>query len=277
MTSLAGKTLVMSGGSRGIGLEIARRAARDGANIVLIAKTDDPNPRLQGTIHTAAAAIEEAGGKALKIVGDVRDDATIATAVQQAVDTFGGIDACVNNASVINLAGTLDVEPKHYDLMMDVNCRGTFMLSRACLPALLKSENPHILSLSPPLNWSQHWLGRHPAYTLAKYSMTVATLTIAAEFADRGVSANCLWPRTIIGTDAIRNIYGGKESMLKSRKPEIMADAAYALLTSDSRAATGSTYLDADVLRAQGMTDFSAYSLVEGGAEAELELDIYVD
>lgn len=280
MSNLAGKTIVMSGGSRGIGLAIALRAARDGANITLIAKTDNPDPRLQGTIHTAAEAIEQAGGKALKVVGDVRDDALVESAARQAAETFGGVDICVNNASVINLAGTLDVEPKRYDLMMDVNSRGTFMLSRACLPFLLKSDNAHILTLSPPFNWNKHWMAKHPAYTVAKYSMTVATLGFAAEFADAGVAANCIWPRTIIGTDAVKNMYGGHESLRKSRKPEIMADAAYEILTSDSRSLTGQTLLDEDVLRGKGVTDFSAYSFVEGDAadaDADLELDIYVD
>lgn len=277
MSSLKGKTIVMSGGSRGIGLAIAVRAAQDGANVVLIAKTDNPDPRLQGTIHSAATAIEEAGGQALKIVGDVREDAVITRAVEEAVAAFGGIDICVNNASVINLAGTLDVEAKRYDLMLDVNTRGTFMLTRACLPHLLESENPHVLSLCPPLNFGAHWLARHPAYTVAKYSMTIATLAIGAEFADRGVAANCLWPRTIIGTDAIKNIYGGEESMRKSRRPEIMADAAYQILTADSRTSTGRTVLDEDVLRDAGVTDFSPYAFTGDGSDTDLELDIYVD
>lgn len=273
--TLAGKTIVMSGGSRGIGLAIALRAAGDGANVVLIAKTDQADPRLEGTIHTAAAAIEEAGGRALKVVGDVRDDQIIETAVERAVEAFGGVDICVNNASVINLAGTLDVQPRRYDLMLDVNVRGTFMLTRACLPYLLKSDNGHVLTLSPPFNWSQRWLAAHPAYTVAKYAMTVATLGIAAEFADQGVAANCLWPRTIIGTDAVKNLYGGEDSVRKSRTPQIMADAAYEVLTSPSRKLSGQTLLDEEVLRSRGVTDFSRYSLA--GDDSELELDIYVD
>lgn len=273
--TLTGKTIVMSGGSRGIGLAIALRAARDGANVALIAKTDQPDPRLEGTIHTAAAAIEEAGGRALKVVGDVRDDSILETAVERAVEEFGGVDICVNNASVINLAGTLDVAPKRYDLMVDVNVRGTFMLSRACLPHLMKSDNGHILTLSPPFNWSQRWLAAHPAYTVAKYSMTIATLGLAAEFADQGVAANCLWPRTIIGTDAVKNLYGGDESVRKSRTPQIMADAAYEILTSPSQELTGQTLLDEEILRARGVTDFSQYSLADD--ESALELDIYVD
>jgi citronellol/citronellal dehydrogenase len=278
--SLAGKTIVMSGGSRGIGLAIALRAASDGANLVLIAKTDNPDPRLQGTIHTAAEAIEQAGGKALKVIGDVRNDEVLESAVAQAVQTFGGIDATVNNASVINLAKTIDVEPKRYDLMMNVNSRGTFMLSRYCLPELIKSaeagRNPHILTLSPPFNWTKPWLAKHPAYTVAKYSMTVATLGFAAELEEIGVAANCLWPKTIIGTDAVKNLYGGEESVAKSRKPEIMADAAHEVLTSVSRECTGNTFLDEDVLRQTGVSDFSSY-LWPGGSEENLELDIYVD
>jgi citronellol/citronellal dehydrogenase len=272
---LAGKTIVMSGGSRGIGLAIALRAAGDGANVVLIAKTDQADPRLEGTIHTAAAAIEEAGGRALKVVGDVRDDEILETAVERAVETFGGVDICVNNASVINLSGTLDLQPKRYDLMLDVNVRGTFMLSRACLPYLLKSDNGHVLTLSPPFNWSQRWLAAHPAYTVAKYAMTIATLGIAAEFADQRVAANCLWPRTIIGTDAVKNLYGGEDSVRKSRTPQIMADAAYEVLTSPSRELSGQTLLDEEILRSRGVTDFSQYSLASG--DSELELDIYVD
>lgn len=272
---LAGKTIVMSGGSRGIGLAIALRAADDGANVVLIAKTDQADPRLKGTIHTAAAAIEEAGGRALKVVGDVRDDEILEAAVERAVETFGGVDICLNNASVINLSGTLDLQPKRYDLMLDVNVRGTFMLSRACLPYLLKSDNGHVLTLSPPFNWSQRWLAAHPAYTVAKYSMTIATLGIAAEFAEQGVAANCLWPRTIIGTDAVKNLYGGEDSLRKSRTPQIMADAAYEVLTSPSRELSGQTLLDEEILRSRGVTDFSQYSLASG--DSELELDIYVD
>lgn len=277
--SLAGKTIVMSGGSRGIGLAIALRAAADGANIVLIAKTDTPDPRLEGTIHTAAGAIEAAGGKALPYVGDIRDDATIDGAVAAAVDRFGGIDICVNNASVINLAGTVDMQIKRYDLMRAVNDRGTFMLSRACLPHLLKSAesggDAHILTLSPPLNFSKKWMAAHPAYTVAKYAMTIATLGFAAEFEEQGVAANCLWPKTIIGTDAVKNLYGGDDAVSRSRRPEIMADAAYQIFTSNSRKCTGNTFLDEDVLRAEGTTDFTPYSF--GGSEDDLELDIYVD
>ncbi len=272
--NLGGKTILMSGGSRGIGLAIAERAARDGANVVLIAKTDNPDPRLEGTIHTAAAAIEAAGGKVLAVVGDVRDDDTIASAVAQAVSTFGGIDIVVNNASVISLDGTLKVSPKRYDLMQDVNVRGTFMLSKAALPHLLEAENPHILTLSPPLNFDPKWMGANPAYTLAKYGMTLTALGFAAEFAKQGVASNALWPRTTIATAAVANILGGDEMIRRSRTPAIMADAAHAILTSPSRELTGQAIIDEELLRTRGMEDFSGYAV---DPTAELMIDLYVD
>ena len=272
--NLAGKTILMSGGSRGIGLAIAERAARDGANVVLIAKTDTPDPRLEGTIHTAAAAIEAAGGKVLAVVGDVRDDATIASAVARAVSTFGGIDIVVNNASVISLDGTLKVSPKRYDLMQDVNVRGTFMLTKAALPFLLEAGNPHILTLSPPLNFSPQWLGGHPAYTLAKYGMTLAALGFAAEFAGQGVASNALWPRTTIATAAVANLLGGEAMIRRSRTPAIIADAAHAILTTSSRELTGQTIIDEELLRERGMEDFSGYAV---DPAAELMIDLYVD
>ncbi|MFQ4147114.1 NAD(P)-dependent oxidoreductase [Arthrobacter sp. LAPM80] len=272
--NLGGKTIIMSGGSRGIGLAIAERAARDGANVVLIAKTDSPDPRLEGTIHTAAAAIEAAGGKVIAVVGDVREDETIASAVQQAVDTFGGIDIVVNNASVISLDGTLKVTPKRYDLMQDVNVRGTFMLSKAALPQLLKAENPHILSLCPPLNLDPKWLGANPAYTLAKYGMTLTALGFAAEFAKQGVASNALWPRTTIATAAVANILGGEEMIRRSRHASIMADAAHAILTTGSRELTGQMIIDEELLRARGMTDFQHYAV---DPSVDLMMDLYVD
>ncbi len=272
--SLAGKTLLMSGGSRGIGLAIAERAARDGANVVLIAKTDTPDPRLEGTIHTAAAAIEAAGGKVLAVVGDVRDDDTIATAVVQAVERFGGIDIVLNNASVISLGGTVEISPKRYDLMQDVNVRGSFMLSKAALPHLLEAANPHILTLSPPLNMSPKWLGANPAYTLAKYGMTLTALGFAAEFAKQGVASNALWPRTTIATAAVANLLGGEKMIRRSRHPAIVADAAHAILTTDSRELTGRTIIDEDLLRERGMADFSGYAV---DPSAELMIDLYVD
>jgi len=271
---LAGKTLIMSGGSRGIGLAIAERAARDGANVVLIAKTDTPDPRLEGTIHTAAAAIEAAGGKVLAVVGDVRDDATIASAVAQAVDAFGGIDIVLNNASVISLDGTLKVTQKRYDLMQDVNVRGTFMLSKAALPHLLQAANPHILTLSPPLNLDPKWLGANPAYTLAKYGMTLTALGFAAEFAGQGVASNTLWPRTTIATAAVANILGGEEMIRRSRTPSIMADAAHAILTTHSRELTGQCIIDEELLRARGVSDFAGYAV---DPTVEPMLDLYVD
>jgi citronellol/citronellal dehydrogenase len=237
-------TVVMSGGSRGIGLAIALRAAADGANIVLLAKTAKPHPKLAGTIHSAAEAIRSAGGQAVPVVGDVRSDSDVTAAVAAAVDGFGVIDICINNASVLDLTGTLELTPKRYDLMQDVNVRGTFMLTRACLPHLLKSRNPHVLSLSPPLNLSPRWLGAHPAYTLAKYGMSLVTLGIAAEFRDNGLAANCLWPRTLIATDSVANLLGGDAAISRARRPNIMADAAHAILTTDARELSGKLLID---------------------------------
>lgn len=271
---LNGKTLLMSGGSRGIGLAIAVRAARDGANVVMLAKTDTPDPRLEGTIHTAADAIEQAGGQALAVVGDVRNDDDIANAVAQAVSTFGGIDIVVNNASVISLARTLELEPKRFDLMQDVNMRGTFMLSRAALPHLKEAGNAHILSLSPPINLDPKWLGAHTGYTLAKYGMSLATLGFAAEFARDGIAANTLWPRTTIKTAAVGNILGGEALLAKSRTPEIYADAAYEVLTKPAREYTGQSLIVEDVLIAAGVTDFSQYS--PGVDENDLFPDIFL-
>lgn len=275
--SLAGKTILMSGGSRGIGLAIALRAAADGANIALLAKTDTPHPSLEGTIHTAAEAIVAAGGKALAIVGDVRNDDDIAHAVLKTRGEFGGIDIVVNNASVIDLSGSADLAAKKYDLMQDVNVRGTFMLSRAAVPILRESSNPHILSLSPPLNISPKWLGAHTAYTMAKYGMTMATLGLAAEFAADGIAANALWPRTTIATAAVQNLLGGDKVMAASRTPEIYADAAYAVLNRPSREATGNTYIVEDVLAEEGVTDFSGYAAVPGTPDNRLFPDIFLD
>ena len=274
--SLAGKTILMSGGSRGIGLAIALRAAADGANVALIAKTDTPHPKLEGTIHTAAAAIREAGGQALPIHGDVRDDDDIARAVEQTVAEFGGIDVVVNNSSVIDLSGSLALSEKKYDLMQDVNVRGTFMLSRAAVPHLQLSENPHILSLSPPLNLTPRWLGPHTGYTLAKYGMTMATLGMAAEFAPLGIAANALWPETTIATAAVRYALGGERMLRVSRTPEIYADAAYEVLTRPSRECTGQTLIVEDVLREAGVTDFSGYAATPGTPDSELFPDIFL-
>lgn len=264
----------MSGGSRGIGLAIALRAARDGANVVLLAKTAEPHPRLEGTVFTAARQIEDAGGQAVPVVGDVRDDADVAAAVEQAVDAFGGVDVVVNNASAIDLSGTRALSMKRYDLMQDVNCRGTFLLTKACLPHLERSANPHVLTLSPPLNLDPAWAGAHLGYTIAKYGMSLCTLGFAAELAGAGVAANSLWPRTTIASAAVRNLLGGAEAVARSRSSTIMADAAHAVLVRDSRTCTGNFYLDEDVLREEGVTDFSGYRCAE--REEDLIPDLFL-
>ena len=274
MTTLSGKTILMSGGSRGIGLAIAVRAARDGANVALIAKTDQPDPRLAGTIHTAAEAIEAAGGRALPIVGDVRDDATIAAAVEKTAAEFGGIDIVVNNASVLNLSPTTALEPKRYDLMQDVNVRGTFMLTRAAVPHLLASPDPKVLTLSPPINLDPRWFAGHPAYTMAKYGMTMAALGFAHELGQKGISSTCLWPATLVATDAIGNLPGGDQMVKVSRKPDIVADAAHEVLTTEGQALNGQTIIDEDLLRARGVTDFAPYSMT--GKDEGLAPDIFL-
>lgn len=273
--ALKGKTLLISGGSRGIGLAIALKAAADGANVVLLAKTAEPHPRLPGTIFTAAEQIREAGGAAVPVVGDVRVDADIDAAVAAAVESFGGIDIVINNASVVDLSGTPQLTPKRYDLMQDVNVRGTFQFSRAALPLLRAALNPHILSLSPPLNLDPKWLGAHTGYTLAKYGMTLVTLALAAEFAGEGIAANTLWPRTTIKTAAVANLLGGQEVVARSRTPEIYADAAYAVVTKPAAEFTGRSLLVEDVLAAEGITDLAKYS--PGVAESDLVTDIFLD
>lgn len=275
--SLEGKTILMSGGSRGIGLAIALRAARDGANIALLAKTDTPHPKLEGTVHTAAEQIRDAGGRALPIVGDVRSDDDITAAVLKTEGEFGGIDIVVNNASVIDLSSSLDLPAKKYDLMQDVNVRGTFMLSRTAAPILVHADNPHILSLSPPLNLSPRWLGAHTGYTLAKYGMTMATLGMAAELARDGIAANTLWPATTIATAAVQFALGGDRMMKVSRTPEIYADAAYEVLIKPAREYTGQTLIVEDVLRDAGVSDFAQYAAVPGTPDAELFPDIFLD
>jgi citronellol/citronellal dehydrogenase len=275
--SLAGKTILMSGGSRGIGLAIALRAARDGANVAMLAKTDTPHPKLEGTIHTAAEQIRAAGGRALPIVGDVRDDDDITEAVLKTQGEFGGIDIVINNASVIDLSGSLDLGAKKYDLMQDVNVRGTFMLSRAAVPILKEAANPHILSLSPPLNPTPRWLGAHTGYTLAKFGMTMVTLGLAAEFARDGIAANTLWPRTTIATAAVQNLLGGDKVMAASRTPDIYADAAYSVLTKPAAGYTGQTLIVEDVLEADGVTDLSGYAAIPGTPDDRLFPDIFLD
>ncbi|HEY5726070.1 MAG TPA: NAD(P)-dependent oxidoreductase [Methylomirabilota bacterium] len=274
MTNLAGKTLFISGGSRGIGLAIALRAARDGANVALIAKTAEPHPKLEGTVFTAAEEIEAAGGKALPVVGDIRDEEAVNAAVAQAVERFGGIDVCVNNASAINLSGTEQMEMKRYDLMQDINTRGTYVVSKACIPHLREAENPHILTLSPPISIEPRWLQGHIGYTIAKYGMSLCALGFAEEFREAGIASNALWPRTIIATAAVQNLLGGDAAMQRARRPELYADAAYAVVTRPSRECTGNTYLCEDVLAEEGVTDFSEYMYVDG---AEPQVDLFVD
>jgi len=263
MATLAGKTLFITGASRGIGLAIGLRAARDGANVVVAAKTESPHPKLPGTIHSAAAEIERAGGKALAVPCDVREEEQVKSAAQAAVDRFGGIDILVNNASAIFLAGTLETPMKRFDLMNQVNARGTFLCSQACLPHLLRARNPHVLVLSPPLALSPRWLGAHVAYTLAKYGMSLVAMGLAEEFRDRGVAVNALWPRTVIATAAL-NLLGGEETARQSRTAAIVADAARAILCRDSRSCTGNFFIDEDVLRAEGVTDFEGYAVERG-------------
>lgn len=275
MSTLAGKTLIMSGGSRGIGEAIAVRAARDGANVALIAKTTEPHPKLPGTIHTAAKAIEEAGGKALPIVGDIRDDEAVEAAVARTVEQFGGLDIVVNNASAIDLTPSEHIPMKRYDLMQDINARGSFLLSRTAIPHLRQADNPHILTLSPPIRLEEKWFqAGHLAYSIAKYSMSLVTVGLAAELRGDGIAANSLWPRTTIDTAAIRNVVGS-ELASRSRTPDIMADAAYAILTKPSREATGRFLIDDEVLAAEGVTDLSQYRI--GEKEEDLQLDFWVD
>ena len=271
--SLNGRVIFMSGGSRGIGLAIAKRAAQDGARVVVMAKTAEPHPKLPGTIYTAAEEIEDAGGEALPIVGDIRDAAAVDEAVAQAVARFGGIDIVVNNASAINLSPMRDLEVKRFDLMQTINSRGTFVVTRACLPHLRESEHAHVLTLSPPLSTDRRWLAGHSAYTLSKMGMTILTLGLAADEAEAGIGANCLWPRTIIATAAVQNLLGGDEAMARSRTPEIMGDAAHAILMRDPRETTGNTFIDDEVLAAAGVTELSGYA----AAGAELALDLFVD
>jgi citronellol/citronellal dehydrogenase len=272
-STLEGKTILMSGGSRGIGLAIAVRAARDGANVAVMAKTDKPDPRLPGTIHTAVEEIEAAGGRGLAILGDVRDDDAIAAAVAGTVEAFGGIDICVNNASAINLAKTPDLEPKRYDLMQDINTRGTFMLSRACIPHLEKSDNAHILTLSPPISLDPKWAGGQLGYTIAKYGMSLCTLGLAEELRDRRIAANSLWPRTLIATAAVLNLLGGEAAMNQSRTPEIVADAAHVILARPAAECTGNFFIDDEVLASEGVTDFEQYKAGTGEPAIDLFLD----
>ena len=278
MRSLAGKTVFISGGSRGIGHAIAVRAAKDGANVIIAAKTTEAHPKLPGTIYSAADDIERAGGHALPLMVDIRDEAQVQAAVAQAVQKFGGIDILVNNASAISLTGTIETPMKRFDLMFGINVRGTYCCSQACLPELIASAkrggNPHILTLSPPLNMNKRWFAPHVAYTMAKYGMSMCVLGMAEEFSDRGVAVNALWPRTVIATAALQMIPGAEVD--RCRTPEIMADAAHAVLTREASnpANTGNFYIDDEVLAVEGITDLSAYAVRAG---ADLRRDIFLD
>ena len=272
--SLHGRTILMSGGSRGIGLAIAIRAARDGANVAILAKTAEPHPKLEGTIHTAAAEIEAAGGRALAIVGDVRDEQSILDAVHRTVEAFGGIDIVVNNASAIDLSPSTQLAAKRFDLMQQIEVRGTFLLTRSAVEHLRASDRAHVLTLSPPLNLSKRWLGANVGYMLAKYGMTLAALGFAAEFEGDAIASNTLWPRTIIATAAVQNLLGGEEAMARSRTPQIMADAAHAILTRPPLEQTGQQLIDGEVLAAAGISDLSPYQHGDG---SDLVTDIFLD
>ena len=273
MSTLRGKTLFITGASRGIGKAIALCAAADGANIVIAAKTEQDNPKLPGTIYTAAEEIERAGGHALACVVDVRFEDQIRAAVDRTLARFGGIDVLVNNASAISLTSTLETPMKRYDLMHQVNVRGTLACSQACLPHLMKAENPHILNLSPPLNLREDWFAPHLPYSMAKFGMSLCVLGMAGEFRAAGVAVNALWPRTVIATAAVQNLLGGVATLRGSRSPQIVADAAYVILTRRSRTCTGQFFIDEELLRSVGVTDFGKYQTVPG---AELFLDLFV-
>jgi citronellol/citronellal dehydrogenase len=271
--SLKDKTLFISGGSRGIGLAIALRAARDGANVTIAAKTAEPHPKLPGTIYSAAEEIEAAGGKALPVLCDIREEGQVAQAVEKTIERFGGIDICINNASAIQLTGTLETDMKRYDLMHQINTRGTFLVSKMCIPYLQLAENPHILNLAPPLDMSAKWFKNHVAYTMAKFGMSMCTLGMAEEFRKDGIAVNSLWPLTAIDTAAVRNLLGGEAVASMSRSAEIMADAAYAILTRPARETTGNFFIDELVLKEAGVTDFSKYA---PGAKGPLAGDFFV-
>ncbi len=272
-STLAGKTLFISGASRGIGLAIALRAARDGANVIVAAKTAEPHPKLPGTIFTAAEEIVKAGGQALPVVCDVRDEESVKAAVKQGPEHFNGIDILVNNASAIFLASTLQTPMKRYDLMHQVNLRGTFLCSQVCLPYLLEAKNPHVLNLSPPLSLDPKWFAPHVAYTMAKWGMSMCTLGMAEEFREQGVAFNALWPRTLIATAAVSNLLGGEEGIRTSRKPDIMGDAAHWVFTQPARETTGNFFIDDEVLKRAGVTDLSGYAV---DPTAELTLDLFI-
>lgn len=270
--NLSGKVLFITGGSRGIGREIALTAARDGAGIVIAAKTAEPHPVLEGTIYSVAKEVEEAGGQALPLMVDVRHEEEVLTAVAKTIETFGRLDILVNNASAINLSDTLTLEMKRFDLLMQVNMRATYLCSKACIPHLMQADNPHILTLSPPLSMEAKWFKKHLAYTMSKYGMSMCTLGMAEEFRDKGIAVNSLWPKTVIATAAIANNFP-KNVYEASRKPSIVADAAYAILTSNSRHVTGNFFIDEDVLKSHGVTDLDRYAL---NPDVKLINDLYL-
>ncbi|OKL42583.1 SDR family oxidoreductase [Pseudovibrio exalbescens] len=271
--SLAGKTLFITGASRGIGLEIGLRAARDGANVAIAAKTADPHPRLEGTIYTAAEAIEKAGGKALPLVVDVRDDESVAQAMAKTAETFGGIDILVNNASAINLTPVEAIDMKRFDLMHQINTRGTLLCSKLAIPYLKNAQNPHILMLSPPLDMQEKWFKNHTAYSIAKYGMSLVVLGLAGELRPKGIAVNALWPRTSIATAAVNNLLGGEQMMQASRKPAIVADAAYEIFNRPSRECSGNFFIDDTLLAEAGVTDFDQYRV---NPEVDLFQDFFV-
>ncbi|NOY42126.1 MAG: NAD(P)-dependent oxidoreductase [Planctomycetes bacterium] len=273
MSNLQGKTLFITGASRGIGKAIALRAAADGANVAVLGKTAEPHPKLPGTVFSAVEEIEAAGGHALACIADVRSEEQLETAVRQTVEAFGGIDILVNNASAIFLAGTLETPIKRFDLMHSVNVRATYMASHFCLPHLLKASNPHILNLSPPLSMEAKWFAPHVAYTMSKFGMSMCVLGMAEELREQGVAVNALWPKTVIATAAVQNLLGGDDIVARSRTPEIVADAAHTILTSNSNECTGNFFVDEEVLRDHGMTDFAKYAVTPG---AELIPDFFL-
>lgn len=262
--SFEGKTVFITGASRGIGKAIALKLAANGANIVVAAKSVEENPKLGGTIFSAAQEVDAAGGKGLAVQCDIRFEDQVTQAVAKAVETFGGIDILINNASAISLTNTIDTEPKRFDLMFDINVRGSFMVSRACIPHLKKAHNPHILNLSPPINLTPKWLGNHVAYTMSKYNMSMIALGLAEELKNDGIAANTLWPATTIATAAVQNLLGGDQLMKMSRQPEIVSDAAYYILKRPV-SCTGNSFIDEQVLAEEGITDLSIYSVVQGG------------
>lgn len=273
--NFAGKNVLITGGSRGIGKAIAMRLARDGASIAIAAKTADPHPKLEGTIFTAAEEIAKAGApKVLPLQTDIRFEEQISAAVQKTVEELGGIDILINNASAISLSDTRSTEPKRFDLMNGINVRGTFLMSRACIPYLAKSSNPHILNLSPPLSMKPKWFGKHLAYTMSKYGMSMIVLGLSEELRSKKIAANALWPRTTIATAAVKNLLGGDFLVERSRKPDIVADAAHYILSQPSSECTGNFFIDEEVLKMQGITDFSDYSVKQGG---ELMTDLFVE